>query len=140
MQTTAKTYYWLSKETSKEHLEGKTDTKRFTFMFPPEFIASRNPKWIVIEECKAIIDSVKNDEWQEEKFKKHIALSAKAVMIMAENIALLAGYDVKKESDVSEWLKQYRMAWLEDNKESELSEIEKVFVAIDNKTSGIYTV
>ena len=41
---------------------------------------------------------------------------------------------------MSEWLKQYRMAWLEDNKESELSEIEKVFVAIDNKTSGIYTV
>ena len=93
-----------------------------------------------IKECKSIIESVNGEEWQEEKFKKHIALSAKAVMIMAENIALLAGYDVKKESDVSEWLKQYRMAWLEDNKESELSEIEKVFVAIDNKTSGIYTV
>ena len=25
----------------------------FTYEFPPEFIASRNPKWIVIEECKA---------------------------------------------------------------------------------------
>ena len=50
-----KTYFWVSKETSKEIKEGKNDAKTFTFHFPPEFIASRNPKWIVIEECKAIM-------------------------------------------------------------------------------------
>ena len=48
-----KTYYWLSKETSREYRSGDVDSKRFTFEFPPEFTASRNPKWIVIEECKA---------------------------------------------------------------------------------------
>ena len=53
MQTTAKTYFWVSKETSKEHITGRDDAKVFTYEFPPEFIASRNPKWIVIEECKA---------------------------------------------------------------------------------------
>jgi len=90
-----------------------------------------------IEECKAIIDSVKSDEWQEEKFKKQILLSAQAVIIMAENIAILAGYDVKKKSDAEAWLKQYREAWLEDNKESELSEIEKVFVAINDRTNNM---
>ena len=47
-----KTYFWVSKETSKEHAAGK-DTMVYTYEFPPEFIASRNPKWIVIEECKA---------------------------------------------------------------------------------------
>ena len=35
-------------ETATAYKDGK-----FTFNFPPEFIASRNPKWIVIEECKA---------------------------------------------------------------------------------------
>ena len=49
-----KTYFWVSKETSREYLSGNTDTRKFTFTFPPEFVASRNPKWIVIEECKAI--------------------------------------------------------------------------------------
>ena len=58
-------------------------------------------------------------------------------MIMAENIAVLAGYEVKKESNVSEWLKEYRKAWLKDNKESELHEIEKVFIAVDNLTSNV---
>ena len=49
-----KTYFWVSKETSREYLSGAADTRKFTFTFPPEFVASRNPKWIVIEECKAI--------------------------------------------------------------------------------------
>ena len=48
-----KTYFWVSKNTSDEIKSGKTDTKTFTFHFPPEFIASRNQKWIIIEECKA---------------------------------------------------------------------------------------
>ena len=49
-----KTYFWVSKETSKEIREGKDNSTTFTFTFPPEFVASRNSKWIVIEECKAI--------------------------------------------------------------------------------------
>ena len=61
----SKTYFWVSKETSKEaaslaasdteeSIEGK-DSLVYSYEFPPEFIASRNPKWIVIEECKAIL-------------------------------------------------------------------------------------
>ena len=49
-----KTYFWVSKECSREIQNGNTDARTFTFTFPPEFIASRNNKWIVIEECKAI--------------------------------------------------------------------------------------
>ena len=49
-----KTYLWVSKETSQEHKKGDESAQRFTFTFPPEFVASRNPKWIIIEECKAI--------------------------------------------------------------------------------------
>ena len=61
MSRQTKTYFWVSKETS---LEAQQEAKQggrpqaepvqhFTFNFPPEFVASRNPKWIVIEECKA---------------------------------------------------------------------------------------
>ena len=52
LDRTTKTYYWVSRESSKEHAKG-IDTQRFTYELPPEFIASRNRKWIVIEECKA---------------------------------------------------------------------------------------
>ena len=53
VKPTTKTYFWVSKESSLEHQQGK-ETNVFTFKFPTEFIASRNPKWIIIEECKAI--------------------------------------------------------------------------------------
>ena len=43
-----KTYFWVSKETSKSNADNT-----FTCTFPPEFIASKNKKYIVIEECKA---------------------------------------------------------------------------------------
>ena len=46
---TTKTYFWVSKYTSDEVKNGKTDSQTFTFTFPPEFIASRNNKWIVID-------------------------------------------------------------------------------------------
>ena len=61
MQKQTKTYFWVSKETSLEAQQiakqgGRLESEAltvYTFNFPPEFIASRNPKWIVIEECKA---------------------------------------------------------------------------------------
>lgn len=52
--TMTKTYFWVSKQTSKEFLEGK-ESNVFTYTFPPEFMASRSKKWIVIEECKAVM-------------------------------------------------------------------------------------
>ena len=54
MQTSTKTYFWVNKECSKEAINGR-ESLVYTYEFPPEFIASRNPKWIVIEECKAIL-------------------------------------------------------------------------------------
>ena len=53
MNKVTKTYFWVSKETSLEHKAGVPDRGIYTFEFPPELVASRNPKWIVIEECKA---------------------------------------------------------------------------------------
>jgi hypothetical protein len=48
MQNQTKTYFWVSKETALESKDNE-----YTYTFPPGFIASRNPKWIVIEKCKA---------------------------------------------------------------------------------------
>jgi len=101
-------------------------------------LTSQEDILFAINECKSIIDSVNNEEWTEERFKQQILLSAEAIMIMAENIAVLAGYDVKKESDTEAWVEKYRKAWLEQNKESELKEIEKVFLTINNKIKGDY--
>jgi len=106
-----------------------TDGKAFSVE-----LAKQDNVSFVINESNDIIDSISGEDWEEERYKTEIILSAKAVKIIAENIGILAGYDIKKETDTSEWLKEYRKAWLEKNKESELVEIEKVFLAINNAT------
>ena len=53
--TETKTYFWVRRELAHEVLNGNNDTHYYTFMFPPEFMASRNRKWIVVEECKATL-------------------------------------------------------------------------------------
>ena len=87
-----------------------------------------------INECNAIIQSINNEEWEEDKFKNQILLAAQAITIIAENLAILAGYNMKKSTDTSAWLKKHRELWLESNKESELMQIEKVFMTIDHMT------
>ena len=49
----SKTYYWISRQTSIEHKKGIENPTIYTYELPPEFVASRAPKWIVIEQCKA---------------------------------------------------------------------------------------
>lgn len=57
MQPVTKTYFWLSKETSIEYKKGDVDSLEYSYDLPPEFIASRNQKYIVVEECKATMKS-----------------------------------------------------------------------------------
>lgn len=54
IQNQVKTYFWISKETAQNNSD---TTTVFNYTFPPEFIASRNPKWIVVEQCKATFKS-----------------------------------------------------------------------------------
>ena len=49
-----KTYFWISKETCTPV---SSSPGVWSCTLPPEFIACRKPKWIVIEECKATFKS-----------------------------------------------------------------------------------
>ena len=52
-------------------------------------------------------------------------------MVIAELFAKLAGYQVERYSDTKQWLKKYREKWVQKNKESELHEIEKMFLTLE---------
>ena len=84
-----------------------------------------------INESFAIINELKDETWQQENYKEQIILSAEGIAVMAEITAFYAGYSLDEKTDTKEWLKRYREKWLQDNKESELSEIEKMFLFLD---------
>ena len=85
----------------------------------------------VITECFEIIDNVKNDNWSNERYKKQLILAAEGMAVMAELLSRHAGYETDRKTDTEQWLKKYHIAWLEDNKESEFKEIEKMFLTLE---------
>ncbi|MBQ3055175.1 MAG: family 20 glycosylhydrolase [Oscillospiraceae bacterium] len=92
---------------------------------------------LTITECQSVMDAVAGEVWEESRFQTQLLLSAEAVAIMAEHLAVLAGYTKTKELDTQAWLAKYRKSWLDANKESELTEIEKAFLAINTQTTSL---
>lgn len=87
----------------------------------------------VITECFNIICDVKNDNWEKERYKKQLILAAEGIAVMAELLSKHAGYEICRKTNTEEWLKRYHTSWLEDNKESEFKEIEKMFITLETR-------
>ena len=80
-----------------------------------------------VNECFSVIETAENSEWGEARYKNQIILAAEGYAVIAELLAKQAGYSVHRRTDADKWVEKYKAAWLEDNKESELREIEKMF-------------
>ena len=68
-----------------------------------------------------------NEPWEQDDYRQEMILAAGGVCALAQKAAKLGGFEVSQYVDTEEWLKQYRSAWLEKNKESELRNIEPLF-------------
>ena len=74
-----------------------------------------------------LIEKLSNEEWKNDEYRKEMILCLEGTLVMAELILKVKKYPIKRVTDTEKWLKKYREKWLLGNKESELSEIEKVF-------------
>lgn len=101
--------------------------KVYDVEFPDEMELAK-----AVVECLELIETVRKDDWENDRYKKQIILSAEGLIVVAELLAVQAGYEVNRKSDTVKWLENYRRLWLEDNKESELCEIERMFFDIEN--------
>jgi hypothetical protein len=81
--------------------------------------------------CKTVVSELSTQKWEREEYKLEMLLAAEGIIVIAELFAKLAGYELKRISDTDHWLKEYRKNWLKSNKESELSEIEKMFITLE---------
>lgn len=82
--------------------------------------------------CKTVMDELSAQSWKKDEYRKEMLLAAEGIVVIAEIYAKLAGYEIKRISNTENWLKNYRRKWLESNKESQLSDIEKIFITLEN--------
>lgn len=87
--------------------------------------------------CEDFMRQLSKEQWENDEYRRELLLAAEGIALMSELTAQAAGYSMPRHTDTEIWLKKYRQKWLEKNKESELSEIEKVFLFMDRKGSKI---
>ncbi len=85
--------------------------------------------------CQNVIDDLAEQKWERDEYRTEMLLAAEGITVIAELYAKLAGYNIARVSDTTHWLNEYRKSWLKYNKESELSEIENMFVFLEEATS-----
>ena len=81
--------------------------------------------------CKEVKEKLSGESWERDEYRQELLIAAEGIMVIAELFAKLAGYQVERYSDTKQWLKKYREKWVQKNKESELHEIEKMFLTLE---------
>ncbi len=97
-------------------------------IIPDEQITNR-----VQKECLEIIDLVSVQKWGQDEYRQELLISLEGIAVMAELFSKFGGYPIERKTDTEKWLKKYRNKWMLKNKESELREIEKMFMYLDRQ-------
>lgn len=94
--------------------------------FPSEEMVYRTQK-----ACMDYIGLLTKEKWELDFYREEMLVTAEGIAVIIELMAEVAGYSITRYTDTKEWLKKYRKRWLVDNKESELREIENMFLYVE---------
>ena len=100
--------------------------KKFNVPFP-----SLEDIQYAFDSCNDIIAVLENETWEMDEYRQELLIAAEGLVVMAQMYAKFAGYEVAVYADVDQWLKKFRIKWLEKNKESELFKIEEMFTVLN---------
>jgi hypothetical protein len=76
----------------------------------------------------ALAADLKADTTLDSEIRDEMLLAAEGVCVMAELYALRQGEKITRVSETKSWLTSYRTKWTQKNKESELHNIEDLFL------------
>lgn len=101
--------------------------KKFEFEYP-----SMDDIEYSVSVAQSVVKELSGQIWEREEYRSEMLIAAEGITVMAELFGKFAQYRIERVSDTKEWLKKYRESWVKYNKESELCEIEKMFVFLEN--------
>ena len=101
--------------------------KKLNVAWPDEYRIHKAQKG-----CHDFIQKLSKDTWEKDEYRIEMLVAAEGIQVMTELFGLLAGYPVERETDTREWLTKYRNLWLRECKESELGQIESIFLHMDD--------
>ncbi len=85
------------------------------------------------EQCKNAIEALKTMPFSEQHMKDEFINASKGYSLLVKWQAKKAGFDIECETDFEAWLSDYKKAWLENSKQTDLPELEKLFSESNSK-------
>ncbi len=79
------------------------------------------------EKCKNVIEALKTMHFSDRSLKIEFINAANGYSLLVKWQAKKMGFDIKCDTDFEEWLSDYKKAWLENSKQSELSVLAELF-------------
>ncbi|MBQ7044899.1 MAG: family 20 glycosylhydrolase [Clostridia bacterium] len=107
----------------------------FQYGDKPEIKLSEQDVKDIQNEYKDIMSKI--NALPKNEFLSCMALSAKAVLVIAEITARIAGYNIERITSTSEFLSEYSKQWLAQSKEKELFLVTEVFEILEAKSKEI---
>ena len=101
--------------------------KKLNVAWPDEYRIHKAQKG-----CHDFIQKLSKDTWEKDEYRIEMLVAAEGIQVMTELFGSLAGYPIERETDTKEWLKKYRKLWLTECKESEIAQIETIFLHMDD--------
>lgn len=85
----------------------------------------------VQKSCVEFINTVSEDTSCMTEYRREMLIACEGLAVMAELYAKMCGISIERVTDTEKWLSKYSRNWRIKNKESELSEIIKMFEKIE---------
>lgn len=83
-------------------------------------------------ESLAVIDEIGTEKWERDEFRQELIICAEVICLMVELWCKIGNYPIERKIDTRKWVEKYSQKWLEKNKPSELAEIQKVFLYLED--------
>ncbi|MBQ7950715.1 MAG: family 20 glycosylhydrolase [Clostridia bacterium] len=81
--------------------------------------------------CRQVMNELSGQVWKQDEFRKQMLLAAEGIIILAEIMGRVAGHPVERTTDTKKWLEAYSEDWLQKNKRSELTEVQHMYLTMD---------
>ena len=65
------------------------------------------------------------------RIKEEMILAAEGFLLITEQFAKIAGYPIGESVNIQVWLEKYKRLWRQESKESELGEINALFLHLE---------
>ena len=80
------------------------------------------------ERYLSLKNTLENEVFENDKYREHMLVAIEGLMVIADLYGKLSKFGFERITDTKAFLKKYRELWLADNKESELNNIEEMFL------------